>query len=198
MSKAAVEDADEAVGECAQGALVGVAGRPPLVVERPGTRAGGEGGEAEIGVAAVRLNRALIDERRVASGLTLQQLADRIGTNRWFLRSSVHDDDVPIGVIVRLAETLDIPVADLLDQDMAEPTPPRNHVRAAAALAETPGLTRSQLARLFGWTRASLRRAEGGSSSASGARGCGSAGVVPRRSGSKPTWEPSAKRSAFA
>lgn len=36
VTKAAVEDADEAVGESASGPVVGVAGGPPLVVERPG------------------------------------------------------------------------------------------------------------------------------------------------------------------
>jgi len=45
VSEAAVQDANESVRKGAQRPVVGVAGRPPLVVERPGARAGGEGCE---------------------------------------------------------------------------------------------------------------------------------------------------------
>ncbi len=112
----------------------------------------------------VRLNRTLIEERRVAAGLTLQQLADRVGITRGFLRSSIHDDGVSIGVAVRLSETLDIPLAELLSDEPVEPIQVSDEVRAAAALADKPSLTRAQLAGLFGWTltqaSAALRRVE--------------------------------------
>jgi hypothetical protein len=45
VSEAAVEDADEAVREGSQGPVVGVAGGASLVVERPSTGAGRQGGE---------------------------------------------------------------------------------------------------------------------------------------------------------
>lgn len=57
MAEAAVKDADETVGQGAQCSVVGVAGGSPLVVEGPGARTGGEGGEGPhvAGVGQTRL-----------------------------------------------------------------------------------------------------------------------------------------------
>jgi hypothetical protein len=57
VTEAAMQEADEAVGEGAQGAVVCVAGLPSAVVEGSGAGARGEGGEgpqvAGVGEAAV-------------------------------------------------------------------------------------------------------------------------------------------------
>ena len=103
-------------------------------------------------MALVRLNRALIEDRRVAAGLTLQQLADRIGGDRHLFRDSVHDDDVPIGVVARLAEALDVTIDDLVREEPAPPVPASDQAKATAAVADQNGLTRAQLARALGWT----------------------------------------------
>ncbi len=113
----------------------------------------------------VRLNRSLIDERRVAAGLTMQQLVDRIGVRRQFLNGYAADDDtMPIGVLVRLSETLDIPLDQLIHPNPAEPPVPSDDARATAAIFDSSPITRSQLAVALGWTlpavAASLRRIE--------------------------------------
>lgn len=104
-------------------------------------------------MALAHLNRELVDERRVAAGLTIQQLAERVGVDRWFLRQSSRDDDgVPIGVFLRLSETLDIPLEDLLRADPAGLGPMSEDARAMAALADRGQMTRAQLAAVFMWT----------------------------------------------
>lgn len=114
-------------------------------------------------MALVRLNRALIEERRVGAGLTLQQLADRIGADRHLFRQSVHDDDVALGAVVRLAEALDVSLDQLVTEDPIE-RPATDDARATAAVATAGGLTRWQLARALHWTLpragSALRHAE--------------------------------------
>ena len=48
VAQAAVQDADEAVGQGAQGLVVGVAGGAVLVIERSGAGAGGQGAEGPL------------------------------------------------------------------------------------------------------------------------------------------------------
>lgn len=106
-------------------------------------------------MAVVRLNRPLIDDRRVAAGLPLQHLADRVGLDRRVLhRAAPHDGDgdVPIDALVRLSEALDLPLEDLISEDWAEPEPTPDDARAAAALIDHGQLTRSQLAETMSWT----------------------------------------------
>jgi len=118
-------------------------------------------------LAVVRLNRRLINDRRIAAGLTLQQLADRAGVDRWLLHlAEPHDGDgdVAIDALVRLSDALDLSLEDLISEDPSEPGPPADGARAAAALVDHGRLTRSQLAETLGWTlpdaAAALRRVE--------------------------------------
>jgi transcriptional regulator with XRE-family HTH domain len=114
-----------------------------------------------------QVNGELVRARRLAAGLTPQELADRIGLTSellWAIERGASDDlqHVPLLAILGLAEALDFRPGELLDppareasntstseSTMAQP----DEVKLEAALLQYgAAITRDDLASAFGWT----------------------------------------------
>lgn len=124
------------------------------------------------GFVTGQVNGQLVRARRLAAGLTPQELADRIGLTSellWAIERGTSDDlqHVPLLAILGLAEALDFRPGELLDPPAREasdastsesPMAQPDEVKLEAALLQYgAAITRDDLASAFGWT---LQRVE--------------------------------------
>jgi transcriptional regulator with XRE-family HTH domain len=110
------------------------------------------------------VNGLLITERRVAAGLTIRQLAERLGVDarRLELLERALGDQVSVYLLERVCTALDLDPAEVLEPPAAAPpvTVAADDRKVEAALAEHGGvLTRDDLAAALGWPLARLERA---------------------------------------
>lgn len=118
------------------------------------------------------LDQRLIDQRRIAAGLTIWQLADRLGLNvevvrslteiEEFSRDSEQLDRLGFGTIRHLCTLLDIDLNQLLASTDRErpPTAAADDVKVEAALADHgTAVTQEDLAATLGWPLPRLQAA---------------------------------------
>jgi transcriptional regulator with XRE-family HTH domain len=111
------------------------------------------------------LNWSLICERRAAAGLTVRQLADRLGVDAGTLqdieRGFADDADaVTVGLLRRICQAVDLDPAEVIDPPRTTPPEPADDRKVEAALVEHGGvLTRDDLAAALSWPLARLERA---------------------------------------
>jgi transcriptional regulator with XRE-family HTH domain len=112
------------------------------------------------------LNSTLIRARRVAAGLTIYALADRVGVHAGVLWAIEDGDErrvahFSLATLLALAASLDLRPGDLfIDQDHgATPPTPDDVALEAALLLQGATVTREQLALAFSWPLARLDQA---------------------------------------
>lgn len=117
------------------------------------------------------MNRRLIAERCRAGGLSLHAAAHRAFVDASALLEEPIpeqpwerevDDRMPLGVVRRLCEILDVSFEQLLGLPAPPPDAPDDDLRVEAALATFPeGISRDALARAFRWPLERVERALG-------------------------------------
>jgi DNA-binding Xre family transcriptional regulator len=133
------------------------------------------------GARRLRINWELIEQRRIASRLTRPQLAERVGASaltgpRRLWRDTDHDG-IPLGVLERICEVLDLHPVELFTppprparrparEDPHVADAPPDHAVIEAALATlvhatptTGQVSRAQLAAALGWSLVRLNTA---------------------------------------
>jgi transcriptional regulator with XRE-family HTH domain len=113
------------------------------------------------------LNGALLHARRVAAGLTVAALADRVGVHAdviWAMEEGNERqlEHLSIAMLVALANSLDLHPSQLFAESdaMAPAAPAPDDVMLEAALLQLgTSVTREELAAAFGWPLARLERA---------------------------------------
>jgi transcriptional regulator with XRE-family HTH domain len=108
------------------------------------------------------VNGLLITERRVAAGLTIRLLAERLGVDARSLEDleRAWGDRVSVHLLERVCTALDLDPAEVLAPPSAAPPAATDDRKVEAALAEHGGvLTRDDLAAALGWPLARLERA---------------------------------------
>jgi DNA-binding Xre family transcriptional regulator len=109
------------------------------------------------------MNVKLIEERRVAAGLTISELAQRVGLPVEAL-SCLHEsgerERITLGTLLALCHVLHLEPTELLDPYASDATDVADARKVHAAIAESPsGLTAEEIATALGWTLPHVRAA---------------------------------------
>jgi transcriptional regulator with XRE-family HTH domain len=117
--------------------------------------------------AGLAVNPQLITERRIAAGLTIRQLAERLGIDAWTLEQLERGigrggERVSVAELTRICAALDLDPAQVIGMPVtgsAAPAAADDRKVEAALIEHGAVVTRDDLAAALGWPLARLERA---------------------------------------